>query len=325
MLSYHESGVAGNAARPPMVRVERARVLCPACGQPDWCLIREDGAIGHCMRSPDGPAGQGKPLRNKSGEDYWLHVYAEVREGWTPPESACSRPAARAATPEVLDRAYTAALDGLRLSDQHRADLLGRGLSESTIRREGYRTLFVPGRAALARRVAHAIGAERALEVPGVYLASDGTQSWLSFAGNPGLVIPCRDEAGRIFALRIRRDDAVKNKYLYVSSASDRQGRGPSPPRGIHFPIFDGPRSEVRLTEGELKAAVLTELTGTLTLSVPGVTMWREFLPTLRDLKPQHVIVAWDRDWKTKATVRRTCIELIRALQEEGYHVSVEQ
>src|SRR5262249_31376345 len=91
----------------------------------------------------------------------------------------------------------------------------------------------------------------------------------------------CRDPAGPIIALKVRRDgDGDGRRYFYLSSATHG---GPGPGAPVHVPLgVQATRDVWRLTEGELKADVATLLSGTPTISVPGATCWRLALDSLK-------------------------------------------
>src|SRR5262249_39600400 len=111
-------------------------------------------------------------------------------------------------------------------------------------------------------------------------------------------------------------------KYTTISSA---KAGGPSPGAQVHVPLHDAPTSDtVRVTEGELKADVATVFSGILTVSVPGVAMWRKVLPVFEALQPQRVLLAFDADWRTNTHVERACGEASAALVGAGYRVAVE-
>jgi Domain of unknown function (DUF3854) len=227
------------------------------------------------------------------------------------------------AEPHTLDRAYNALLDVLTLTPSHRQALLQRGLSAAEIRTRRYRTLPLHGRAALAARLVGWWGADLWAQVPGLYVAEDGSRRWWSLAGMPGLLIPVRDLDGHIVALKVRADSpGTGPKYSTVSSA--KHG-GPSPGAPVHVPLYAGVRGEtVRIKEGELKSDIATALSGLLTLSIPGVGTWHKALPLLQDLQVTRVLLAFDSDWRTNAQVARALGHAAIALVKAGYTVQVE-
>src|SRR5262249_3325977 len=111
-------------------------------------------------------------------------------------------------------------------------------------------------------------------------------------------------------------------KYTTISSA--KHG-GPSPGAQVHVPLFDGVHGDtVRLTEGELKADITTALSGLLTVSIPGVAMWRKALPVLQALGVQRVLLAFDADWRTNPHVAQALGQAAYALVQAGYEVQIE-
>lgn len=167
------------------------------------------------------------------------------------------------------------------------------------------------------------VGADVCAQVPGFYVAERDGQHWWSMAVAAGLVFPVRTLDGHIVALKVRADDPGNGpKYTTISSAKHD---GPSPGAQVHVPMHDGIRGDiVRLTEGELKADVATALSGILTVSVPGVAMWRKALPVLELLKPARVLLAFDADWRSNAHVAQALGQSAFALTEAGYTVHVE-
>src|SRR5439155_15649992 len=95
---------------------------------------------------------------------YYLHrLHGTTRPGALPPPHTAQKPRAGA---DVLNKAYSDLLARLPLSVAHRAALRQRGLSDAEIDRRGYRTLFIQGRARLARELRDQIG-DGLLSVPG--------------------------------------------------------------------------------------------------------------------------------------------------------------
>jgi hypothetical protein len=211
----------------------------------------------------------------------------------------------------------------LPLIPRHRHALRHRGFPDKEILRRQYRTMPLAGRAALARRILSCASADVCAQVPGFYEAERDGQRWWTLAGAAGLLIPVRNLAGQIVALKVRADDPGDGpKYTTVSSA--KHG-GPSLGAQVHVSLYEGPRGEtVRLTEGELKADVATVRSGVLTIAVPGVAMWRKALPVLVPLQPARVLLAFDADWRTNPHVAQALTHVAAQLVQAGYQVKVE-
>src|SRR5262249_7164153 len=143
--------------------------------------------------------------------------------------------------------------------------------------------------------------------------------------GPAGLLIPCRDRGGRIFALKVRRNDAGErsNRYVYCSSA---EHGGPGSGARVHVPAGTPEKTElVRLTEGELKAEVIQALTGIPTVAIPGVGSWRKALDVLREQGCKTVRIAFDGDAGDNSTVARALSDCADALAGAGFDVELER
>jgi putative DNA primase/helicase len=295
---------------------------CPVCDGRSWCARSDDGSVLLCRRK-GGPGALER--RDKKGAPYFVYFVgaspASDGDGEGPgPEH--SGPVPPAAPVEVLDEVYRRLLDLLTLSEPHREALRRHGLSDEAIDRNGYRSLprTAPKRQEVLARLSEEFERETLLSVPGLFLDD---RNALAVAAMPGLLIPVRDTAGRVVALKVRPDDAVGGgaKYLWVSSK--RRG-GPSSGCRCHVALGAGGADTIRLTEGEIKADLTTERSGVLTLSAPGVANWRACLPALEALGPATVRVAFDSDALSNAMVAFAVHDCCEGLAELGYRVEVE-
>jgi hypothetical protein len=293
---------------------------CPICGKPDWCARSADGAWAICRRVE---VAGGKPKLDKAGAAYWVYRLDGHAARDAPARALPATPAPARADPATLDRVYRALLAALALHAPHRQALHQRGLPDREIAHRGYATLPATGRAALARRLVERFGADVGATVPGLYVHTQGTARWWSLAGAPGLLIPVRDLDGRLVALKVRADPpGARRKYTSISST--KYG-GPGPGAPVHVPRHAGlPGDTVRLTEGELKADVATVRSGLLTVSLPGVALWRQALPVLQSCHPQQVVLAFDADWRRTPQVAQALAQTAFALVAAGYVVEVE-
>jgi uncharacterized protein DUF3854 len=296
---------------------------CHVCGKSDWCSVSADGKMAICRRK-DGGAGVRRT--DKSGQDYWLYELNGHRELILSEDvSQQDGEVPEKTDPHTLDQVYGALLDALALSYTHRQDLHRRGLTEACIKRSGYRTLPLKGREELAQTLLEHFGGKVCSRVPGLY--KKGAGRW-SVAGSARMLVPVRDIEGCIVALKIRADEAgegskyTSSKYTYLSST--RYG-APGPGSQVHVPLHDElDLCVVRLTEGELKAEVATALTGTLTVSMPGVSSWRPALEVARSLGSGIVHLAFDADARHNQQVALALREAHRTLKERGFEVVLE-
>jgi hypothetical protein len=308
--------------RSPWRRVSRSHP-CPVCGKPDWCAVSADGRLVRCQRVE---AGAFRTGTDKAGVTYYLHRLGEGPRPAVPLSPPASGAVARA-EPDTLHPVYDALLGGLVLSAAHRQQLHQRGLIDSEIDRRLYRSLPVQGRAAKARQLAERFGAEALLSVPGFAAKSKDGRCYLTIVGAAGLLVPVRDSAGRIAALKVRRDGdgGSQGKYSYLSSAR-YGGPGPGPGAPVHVALgIQAPAQIVRLTEGELKADTAYLLSGTPTLGLPGVAAWKSSLPLLRELKTEIVRIAFDADAADNQNVARALAACFEGLAAEGFAVAVEK
>lgn len=201
-----------------------------------------------------------------------------------------------------VHKTYELLLSLLSLSPEHTKALATRGLNTKDCARLSYRSLPVSRREIVER-----------LQEKGAILAGvpgfwrDDTGVW-QLAGKCGIIVPIRDGTGNICALKIRVDkpSSPSAKYLLLSSnpkADKKSGEvkyphGTGAPLLCHYPL-GRPKGRVRalrITEGELKADIATEMLPQYTVSIPGVTSWRLGLELVRELKPDKVILAFDSD-----------------------------
>jgi DNA primase len=287
-----------------IVDVRVLRVPCPVCGSRDRCGVRaEPPSLVICYRVPSSEHSADGGFVHREGR------FEGMREAL-----AALPPSVQRAPVAALDAAYRAVLARCGLSIDHREALRRRGLTATHIELAGYATLDARGRAALGRAVVDAVGADLAARVPGYVTRSQDGRSWPSLGGWPGLLVPCRDTNGRILGMQVRRDQPDGGpRYVWLSSRS--QG-GASSAAFAHVPVVraDADRSTVIVTEGPLKADVVTVLDGRLCVSIPGVSSWRSVLEVLDALRPSRVLVAFDTDVMTNPTVSAAHDALCSAL-----------
>jgi len=116
----------------------------------------------------------------------------------------------------------------------------------------------------------------------------------------------------------MRRDDG-EPRYCYYEN-----GFGAPVHHAITNTREKGNNDVVFLTEGELKASVVAQLTGKNALGVPGVTHWRKALLPLAQLGAKKVAVAFDwpevdQKYPVFQQLESCCLEL----QSSGYEVEL--
>lgn len=195
---------------------------------------------------------------------------------------------------ETRDQTYRALLRRLDLAEDHRANLLSRGLSEQEIQQLGYKTAPTTALRALAedlmREGCSLFG------VPGFYRDDDGY--WTMAFYLRGILIPCKDRFGHIQSLHVRLDRKMKRggKFLTFSSAEKPDGC-----KAENWCHMVGPvREKILLIEGYMKADIVHYFTGQTVVAIPGVTsiqhLERELL-SLTELGARHVMTCFDMDY----------------------------
>jgi len=228
---------------------------------------------------------------------------------------------------QIKHEVYSTLLSKCRLERRHQNDLIKkRGLKLGQIEILGYATYPDPTRLTeIADELLNIFGSDKLSAVPGFYV--DELDGKWRIGGVQGLAIPARNIEGKIQAIKIRTDGDKKDgggKYLSLSSKD--KPCGTSPGVCVHLPAvksnFDISRI-VRVTEGEVKADIATLLSGTKTISIPGVNSWGLSLPVLENLKPKKVLIALDADSATNPHVAEALRSLYFKLKE-SYAVAIE-
>ena len=176
---------------------------CLICEKPDWCKISEDGQWLICRRIDAG----GRLKIDSSGGEYWVYsTDAEIDlKSVILPQTPDVEDKPRA-DDDTLNQVYSSVLDMLTLSDNHREQLLARGLSEETIERRMYRTLSSASRKDVVPTFHKSYPETQLLTVRGFFIDQNGSSQKLVFGGGNGLLIPCDAAADRIVALMVRLD-----------------------------------------------------------------------------------------------------------------------
>ena len=209
------------------------------------------------------------------------------------------------------DAVYRALLELLPLSAAHRAGLLARGLTDEAILQNGYRTLEY------GKELRDALAAQLAAryDLNGVPGFSCSQFAWRMCAYS-GLLVPVRSADGRIQGVQIRRDNAGRMKYAWMSSAGKPYGTGAR--SWIHV-AGDRSKKQAIITEGPIKGDVSSLLTsGMLFICLPGVNAITFLNDTLRELRVTQVWEAFDMDKRCNPQVQAAVIRLRQEMQKAG-------
>jgi putative DNA primase/helicase len=295
---------------------------CPVCGATQWCQVI-GGVLAQCMSVSKGSFRRG---RQADGAEFYLHRLKEkVDLPAAPPLGRAPAEIVHAAYDHLLNR-----LGLLSITGPRREALRRRGLSDEQINRCQYRDYTGSHkRWDLARDLFERFGPVL-FGVPGFIVTRNRNgEPYATTAGPEGLLIPVRDRAGKLVALKVRRDEPRgDNRYVYLSSRAEKSGwLGPKALNALHVPLgtdLSGP--VLRVTEGPLKADVTAALSGVPTVGVPSAGSWRPAVDLLRTLPGvREVRVAFDGDFRTNPKVAGALAAFAAALRgiDKAVHLEV--
>lgn len=235
-----------------------------------------------------------------SGDDLLTHLSLERPASNLLP--GLPAPTSTSLEPELLDRAYRAALSMLTLRRTEREHLAGRGLSSQDLtlwQARGYRSAPTSWalRSAVTQAVVAAIGPESARSLPFLQPSSKAPQGLLC-ADIPGLLVPIHDAQNRIVACKIRLvDPSQKTRFLWWKARHSPASTGAP----IH--IHKSPTATLAIVvEGPIKADLVATLwpkifgESVTVLAIPGATAHAGLSEALDQLNLRRVLLALDPD-----------------------------
>lgn len=236
-----------------------------------------------------------RQIREALGKGEYRTDYVVAEQKITEPETVL----AELADAETIDRTYSRMLSLLILNEQHKEDLLKRGLTAEQIEGQRYRSVPLFGIKSLVKKLQ-----EEGLVIKGVpgFYEDENGQWTINFSPkNSGILIPILSMEGRIQGFQIRLDHVTEGrKYIWLSSVKFKNGVSSGSP--VHV-IGDLNASEVYLTEGALKGTIAHYLSGDTFVCVAGVNQYRNAKPVLEAFKQrklQYLYEAYDMDKKMK-------------------------
>lgn len=248
---------SGKSSRYELVgfKDQKNGITCPVCTRKHrwFCSVTIDDGLCLCYKVPSDKVA-------KDGR--YIHIVKEISVNRNRQfveqiqESKQEKPIAEI---ERIDAVYRTLLQSLNLKDKHFDDLSQiRGLSDKGIAENLYAS--VP---AFARRyeIAQKLAESFDLEgVPGFYF-DESANKWCLTLAYDGFFIPLKNEQGKFTALKIRRDDTRRGKFMLFSS---KNKGGTMPESQLHFANPDVVRETkvIFITEGELKADIAADLEG---------------------------------------------------------------
>ena len=220
---------------------------------------------------------------------------------------------------EEKDKTYSELLKLLTLSTKHKENLKNRGLSTEEIENREYKTTPVIGMKRIAVNLL-----EKGCKlkgVPGFFIDSDGEWT-LDIRGSGGIMIPVRDDTGKIQGIQIRNDKGYK-KYTWLTSSERDSGTPAS--TYMHYSNFNqGVTNEVFITEGPLKADIASILSNRVFIALPGVSCYGLIEKNVKTLKwhgIDTIVNAMDMDRYTNANVMKNVEEMQKIIEKNGFKV----
>lgn len=328
---------------------------CVKCGQAGGMLRFYNIVVNNDTSLPSSKKDR-RELFQRMEEFLGGNSSVSYRPSYTPRPKAPSIPVANDNT---LHRVYSEliGIPELHLRQNHRKELLRRGLTAEAIERNEYRSVpmnwipsqtisdmyesaggdqrtkklfswMEPSRVKFGLMVACYL-TEKGIDltgVPGFFRFGDFWCWWTV----PGILIPTRNIRGQIVIFQVRRDDAKPTmaKYITVSSQS-LPGHTNGEVSRCHFPLSNAPVAAdvpVLVTEGPLKADVASCLCGkpVLFAAVPGISTTKDLYRNCKALKRagiKTIYNCFDMDKITNRNVRRGCNALRTSLSNMGFFV----
>lgn len=226
---------------------------------------------------------------------------------------------------EHLDEVYRTLLDMQTLNEEDHSNLLNRGLTDSTIKFKGYKSL--PSDFESRKSICNKLENKFDLAgVPGFFKNKYGY--WDMYAPR-GFLIPVRDRSGRIPTMQIRLTKpqvtakGKKIRYKSFSSAGIEYGTKAN----AHVHVAYGRNTEqVVITEGPLKADVSSHLTGLTFFGVPGVAIAHaELVETLKASGVKKADIAFDMDVIEKIEVQKALASLCERLSQNDIEYNIQK
>ena len=210
------------------------------------------------------------------------------------------------ASAEKRDAVYRRLLKLLSLSDEHRMQLMVRGLTDDQIIKYQFCSTPMSGTENLVRHLLQE--GYSVTGVPGFFMNDRGNWDVAFYRRNSGILCPAFGIDANIEGFQIRLDEPYEGrKYLWLSSSNKNRGVGSKSPVTFLGNPYD---RVVRVTEGILKAVVAHSLSGYSFLGTPGVNQYKELEKTLAVLKKnglKEVQEYYDMDKQMDITCCRIC------------------
>jgi DNA primase len=238
-------------------------------------------------------------FRSSSNHGYLHRTHFQLRGGAI--QDLSSQTGLSRASDEHLDRVYRTLLGTFSLSKVHTQSLRKRGLDDAAIESDAYKS---SPSAEWKKEIIAKLDHLDLEGVPGFY-KHDG--NWTIAKIPPGILIPVFNSTRQICGIQIRLDAPVTGaKYIWFSSSKRPYGTSSGAPFHWSKPKILIKMDKLLVTEGALKANVISCFLGVPVVAAAGVSCFgRNFAKSLKANHPNiTVVICFDSDWRSKEQVR---------------------
>lgn len=250
---------------------------------------------------------------------------------------------------ETLDKVFRLFIQCCDLSEDHKKHLMEeRKLSEEEIQKGMYFTF--PTRSILKvfmQKVREKFGSEEVLlHIPGFYKEENkkAGKKLFTFVKHKGIGIGIQNAVGQVIGIQLRHDDKgdKSTRYVWFSSSFAQDypdkyegGTGAGAPVDVVYPD-QVKNTTVFITEGRFKAQHIAKSTGSIAISVQGVSTWRGIVKTLEEISSSPklkkrfageayrihcLLVAFDADMNYNHAVAEQLRKMTDQLESNSYFV----
>lgn len=166
----------------------------------------------------------------------------------------------------------------------------------------------------------HGLNENDLIGVPGFYLSEKNT---VLFNGYKGIGIKIKNSRKTRVQIRLPKPFLNKAKkpqrYIWFSSQFKNMGCSSESPVDVLYPLID--KSEIKavifLTEGKFKSEKINEHFNSISLSIQGVTSWKdkikpEIINIQKDVCIKGVFICYDADMSSNIQIYNQCKEMVK-------------
>ncbi len=216
------------------------------------------------------------------------------------------------ANDETLDFVFRELLSFCSVSKSHLDYLVNiRGLNLETIIKRNYKTFPTNTQInEFLKDFTEKYGEDKLKGVPGFFTRENNKTKELewSFTFGNGIILPISNYKGQIVGLQRRQDEVKENssRYLWISSVFTMSKENPELDNGtssgspidVTYPD-EITNKTILITEGKFKSERVIKEKGIISISIQGVSSWRNITDTLRNVE-KHVKETIDKNFSIK-------------------------